>query len=139
MFDSSGILYIVFMKKRLLWAHLMCLLRKLLENLRPWLNRRYTTAIDMWSFGCVAAELFLGLPLFPAQSQYDLLQRMIKILGWATCALFSSIKYASFSYCKCMKSWNIDVPVKVLLYNSPDTMDNFWRLWTFCYVSLPGH
>jgi hypothetical protein len=27
----------------------------------------------MWSLGCVAAELFLGLPLFPAQSPYDLL------------------------------------------------------------------
>lgn len=45
------------------------------------LGHEYTTAIDMWSFGCVAAELFLGLPLFPAQSQYDLLQRMIRILG----------------------------------------------------------
>lgn len=45
------------------------------------LGHAYTTAIDMWSLGCVAAELFLGLPLFPAQSQYDLLQRMIKVLG----------------------------------------------------------
>eukprot|EP00250_Pteridium_aquilinum_P012763 c20927_g1_i1 orf=110-2953(-) len=45
------------------------------------LGHEYTTAIDMWSVGCVAAELFLGLPLFPAQSQYDLLQRMIRILG----------------------------------------------------------
>ena len=25
----------------------------------------YTAAIDMWSLGCVAAEIFLGLPLFP--------------------------------------------------------------------------
>lgn len=45
------------------------------------LGHEYTTAIDMWSFGCIAAELFLGLPLFPALSQYDLLQRMIEILG----------------------------------------------------------
>lgn len=29
------------------------------------LGLSYSTAIDMWSFGCVAAELFLGLPLFP--------------------------------------------------------------------------
>jgi hypothetical protein len=27
----------------------------------------------MWSLGCVAAELFLGWPLFPAQCPYDLL------------------------------------------------------------------
>ncbi|EYU44880.1 hypothetical protein MIMGU_mgv1a0020603mg, partial [Erythranthe guttata] len=40
----------------------------------------YTTAIDMWSFGCIVAELFLGLPLFPGSSEFDLLRRMIKIL-----------------------------------------------------------
>eukprot|EP00249_Psilotum_nudum_P023542 c28917_g1_i3 orf=630-3857(+) len=45
------------------------------------LGHPYNTTIDMWSFGCVAAELFLGLPLFPAASQYDLLQRVIDILG----------------------------------------------------------
>ncbi|KAG1355470.1 putative Rop guanine nucleotide exchange factor 14 [Cocos nucifera] len=44
-------------------------------------SMRYTTAIDMWSFGCIVAELFLGLPLFPGASEYDLLKRMIEILG----------------------------------------------------------
>ncbi|AQK45907.1 hypothetical protein ZEAMMB73_Zm00001d026246 [Zea mays] len=43
--------------------------------------QRYTTAIDMWSFGCIVAELFLGLPLFPGATEYDVLQRMVKILG----------------------------------------------------------
>ena len=43
---------------------------------------RYTTAIDMWSFGCIVAELFLGLPLFPGASEFDLLRRMIDILGY---------------------------------------------------------
>ncbi|XP_020576074.1 uncharacterized protein LOC110021778 [Phalaenopsis equestris] len=41
----------------------------------------YTAAIDMWSFGCIVAELFLGLPLFAGASEFDLLQRMIEILG----------------------------------------------------------
>ncbi|KAK4362768.1 hypothetical protein RND71_018009 [Anisodus tanguticus] len=45
------------------------------------LGYHYTTAIDMWSFGCIVAELFLGLPLFPGASEFDLLRRMIKILG----------------------------------------------------------
>ncbi|XP_042030295.1 dual specificity protein kinase YAK1 homolog isoform X1 [Salvia splendens] len=45
------------------------------------LGYQYTTAIDMWSFGCIVAELFLGLPLFPGVSEFDLLRRMIKILG----------------------------------------------------------
>ncbi|KAJ0970948.1 hypothetical protein J5N97_018907 [Dioscorea zingiberensis] len=45
------------------------------------LGYQYTTAIDMWSFGCIVAELFLGLPLFPGASEYDLLKRMMETLG----------------------------------------------------------
>ncbi|CAM6088338.1 unnamed protein product [Calypogeia fissa] len=45
------------------------------------LQLKYTTAIDMWSLGCVAGELFLGLPLFPGACEYDLLRFMIEILG----------------------------------------------------------
>jgi dual specificity protein kinase YAK1 len=46
------------------------------------LGYQYTTAIDMWSFGCIVAELFLGLPLFPGGSEFDILRRMIEILGY---------------------------------------------------------
>uniref|UniRef100_M4FEG6 Protein kinase domain-containing protein n=1 Tax=Brassica campestris TaxID=3711 RepID=M4FEG6_BRACM len=45
------------------------------------LGHQYTTAIDMWSFGCIVAELFLGLPLFPGASEFDIMRRMIEILG----------------------------------------------------------
>ncbi len=38
-------------------------------------------AIDMWSLGCMAAELFLGLPLFPGASEHDLLVRIVDMLG----------------------------------------------------------
>jgi len=41
----------------------------------------YTEAVDMWSVGCVAAELFLGLPLFPASSEFDLLERIAETIG----------------------------------------------------------
>jgi dual specificity protein kinase YAK1 len=42
----------------------------------------YTSAIDMWSVGCIAAELFLGLPLFPGSSEYNQLSRIIEMLGY---------------------------------------------------------
>ena len=35
------------------------------------LGVRYTPAIDMWSFGCVVAELQRGYPLFPGKSETD--------------------------------------------------------------------
>lgn len=41
----------------------------------------YDVAIDMWSLGCMAAELFLGLPLFPGASEHDLLVRIVETLG----------------------------------------------------------
>lgn len=31
----------------------------------------YTTAIDMWSFGCIMAEMFIGYPIFPGESEND--------------------------------------------------------------------
>ncbi|KAF8708742.1 hypothetical protein HU200_030128 [Digitaria exilis] len=44
----------------------------------------YTTAIDLWSTGCVMAELLLGQPLFPGESGVDQLVEIIKVLGTPT-------------------------------------------------------
>lgn len=41
----------------------------------------YTCAIDVWSVGCVMAELLLGSPLFPGESGVDQLVEIIKVLG----------------------------------------------------------
>ena len=44
----------------------------------------YTTAIDIWSSGCVIAELLLGQPVFPGESGVDQLVEIIKVLGTPT-------------------------------------------------------
>eukprot|EP00640_Fibrocapsa_japonica_P001527 CAMPEP_0113940704 /NCGR_PEP_ID=MMETSP1339-20121228/6779_1 /TAXON_ID=94617 /ORGANISM="Fibrocapsa japonica" /LENGTH=386 /DNA_ID=CAMNT_0000944627 /DNA_START=149 /DNA_END=1309 /DNA_ORIENTATION=+ /assembly_acc=CAM_ASM_000762 len=44
----------------------------------------YTTMIDVWSLGCVGAELLLGQPLFPGESGVDQLVEIIKVLGTPT-------------------------------------------------------
>ncbi|KAI8149476.1 kinase-like domain-containing protein [Fennellomyces sp. T-0311] len=41
----------------------------------------YTSAIDMWSLGCIVAELFIGIPLFPGSSEYNQLFRITEMLG----------------------------------------------------------
>lgn len=43
--------------------------------------QNYTTKIDVWSGGCVMAELMLGQPLFPGESGIDQLVEIIKVLG----------------------------------------------------------
>lgn len=44
----------------------------------------YSTAIDVWSQGCVMAELLLGRPIFPGSSGVDQLVEIIKVLGTPT-------------------------------------------------------
>jgi serine/threonine protein kinase len=39
---------------------------------------------DIWSTGCVMAELMLGQPLFPGDSGIDQLVEIIKVLGTPT-------------------------------------------------------
>lgn len=42
----------------------------------------YSTSIDMWSFGCIVAELFLGIPVFPGASEFNQITRIIDSLGY---------------------------------------------------------
>jgi dual specificity tyrosine-phosphorylation-regulated kinase 2/3/4 len=38
-------------------------------------------AIDMWSLGCIAAELFIGRPLFAGENEHQQLACMMETLG----------------------------------------------------------
>lgn len=44
-------------------------------------NMDYDTSIDVWSFGCVLAEMFIGKPIFQGESTVDQLLQIIKVLG----------------------------------------------------------
>ncbi|XP_067121428.1 homeodomain-interacting protein kinase 2 isoform X4 [Centruroides vittatus] len=41
----------------------------------------FCEAIDMWSLGCVIAELFLGWPLYPGSSEYDQIRYISQTQG----------------------------------------------------------
>lgn len=41
----------------------------------------YNTAIDMWSVGCIMAEMYVGYPIFAGKDEDDQLKRIFKALG----------------------------------------------------------
>lgn len=59
------------------------------------LGMSYTASIDMWSLGCIAVELFLGLPLFPGTSEYNQLTRIIEMLGMPPMSMLNTGKQVS--------------------------------------------
>ncbi|KAF8973102.1 kinase-like domain-containing protein [Flammula alnicola] len=59
------------------------------------LGMSYTASIDMWSLGCIAVELFLGLPLFPGTSEYNQLTRIIEMLGLPPLSMLNTGKQSA--------------------------------------------
>lgn len=47
-------------------------------------DKYYSKEVDVWSIGCILAELFLYRPLFPGDSEIDQLYKIFKILGTPT-------------------------------------------------------
>lgn len=67
----------------------------------------YSSAIDTWSLGCIAAELFLGLPIFPGASSYDQVCRIVNTLGLPPNHMLEVGKDAANYFEKCGRSFQL--------------------------------
>lgn len=45
------------------------------------LGHPYNMAIDMWSLGCIMAELYTGYPLFPGENEVEQLACIMEVRG----------------------------------------------------------
>lgn len=45
------------------------------------LNCNYATPVDLWSVGCIFAELYRRMALFPGQSEFDQLNKIFDVIG----------------------------------------------------------
>jgi serine/threonine protein kinase len=70
----------------------------------------FNESIDMWSLGCVLAELYLGWPLFPGASEYDQITYICQTLGPLPAHLMRNVTKATrFFTCDNNHSWNLKV------------------------------
>ncbi|KAE8319809.1 kinase-like domain-containing protein [Aspergillus transmontanensis] len=44
-------------------------------------SRSYNTSIDIWSIGCILAEMYTGRPLFPGTTNEDQLLKIFRVMG----------------------------------------------------------
>jgi len=66
-------------------------------------SRKYSTPVDIWSVGCIFAEMVKGRPLFPGSTDADQLQQIFKILGTPSEASWPTITE--------LPDWKPDFPV----------------------------
>jgi cyclin-dependent kinase len=55
-------------------------------------NKTYGTTVDIWSIGCIFAEMVTGKPLFMGKSESDQLKKIFKIRGTPTDNYASSLR-----------------------------------------------
>lgn len=61
------------------------------------LGINYSEAIDMWSVGCILAELYLGFPLFPGENEMEQLLCIMEVKGMPEAKIIEkSIKKKNF-------------------------------------------
>jgi negative regulator of PHO system len=44
-------------------------------------SKNYSTSIDIWSIGCIMAEMFTGRPVFPGKTNEDQLNKIFRLMG----------------------------------------------------------
>lgn len=54
-------------------------------------SRNYSTPVDLWSVGCIFAEMVNGRPLFPGASERDQLEQIFRKLGSPTATDYPGI------------------------------------------------
>jgi mitogen-activated protein kinase 1/3 len=54
---------------------------------------QYTPAIDIWSIGCIFAEVLIGKPLFPGKNVVHQLDLITDLLGTPPLDAISKVQY----------------------------------------------
>lgn len=67
--------------------------------------RHYGTPMDIWSVGCIFAEMLIGAPLFPGDSEIDELYKIFYLLGTPTELGWPGVTTLT-DYCEAFPKWS---------------------------------
>lgn len=73
-------------------------------------GRQYSTGVDMWSVGCIFAEMCTRKPLFPGDSEIDEIFKIFRLLGTPTEDIWPGVTtYPDFkaSFPKWVRDYNV--------------------------------
>lgn len=59
------------------------------------LGHPYSMAIDMWSLGCILAELYTGYPLFPGESEVEQIACIMEVCKQSKSFFFFAFFFTS--------------------------------------------
>ncbi|CAI2315468.1 unnamed protein product [Caenorhabditis sp. 36 PRJEB53466] len=92
--------------------------------------RSYGVGIDIWSVGCIIAELLLRNPIFPGDSDIDQLVKIFNVLGVPTAETWPAMTSMS-SYVQIKPQ--TDTPGLNFIFSaaSQDLIDLMTGMWTF--------
>ncbi|XP_017221850.1 cyclin-dependent kinase G-2 [Daucus carota subsp. sativus] len=79
-------------------------------------TKQYSTAIDMWSLGCIMAELLSKEPLFNGKTEFDQIDKIFKMLG-----VPNETIWPGFSKLPGVKVKNVKQPYNLLRKKFPAT------------------
>jgi mitogen-activated protein kinase 1/3 len=88
--------------------------------------KEYTKAIDVWSVGCILAEMLSGKPLFPGKDYHHQLTLILDVLGTPTMEDYYGIKSRR------AREYIRSLPFKPC---SPRRTTSPWTFWSGCSLS----
>jgi len=68
---------------------------------------RYSTSVDVWSIGCISAEMATGMPLFPGRSDIDQIFKPMTLLLIARHSWIRHCVFPWFFTCRVMRRFDL--------------------------------
>lgn len=89
----------------------------------------FPCSLDVWSAGCVLAELLLGQPIFPGDSGVDQLVEIIKVATETTYSLYILYQWVCFSSTserECFVKSHLVIFLRRFLARQPESRSERW-------------